>query len=111
MSAFGVIIDWLSSFWGFIEKALLWILDGFILLLQFVVYTILDGLFLVVETALAAIDVSAIVFNYAASWSALPTQLVWLINAVGLPQCFAILGAAYIIRLTLNVIPATFTRV
>ena len=79
--------------------------------MQFVAYTILDGLFLVVETALAAIDVSSIVFNYAASWSALPTQLVWLINASGLPQCFAILGAAYLIRLTLNVIPASLTRV
>ena len=111
MSAFGVIIDWLSSVWGFVEKGFTWILDGFILLLQFVAYTILDGLFLVVETALAAIDVSAIVFNYAASWSALPTQLVWLINAVGLPQCVAILGAAYLIRLTLNVIPASLTRV
>ena len=111
MSAFGVIIDWLSSVWGFVEKGFTWILDGFILLLQFVAYTILDGLFLVVETALAAIDVSAIVFNYAASWSALPTQLVWLINAVGLPQCMAILGAAYLIRLTLNVIPASLTRV
>ena len=111
MSAFGVIIDWLSSVWGFVEKGFSWILDGFILLLQFVAYTILDGLFLVVETALAAIDVSAIVFNYAASWSALPTQLVWLINAAGLPQCFAILGAAYLIRLTLNVIPASLTRV
>lgn len=111
MSAFAVIIDWLATVWGFVEKGFKWILDGFILLLQFVAYTILDGLFLVVETALAAIDVSAIVFNYAASWSALPTQLIWLINAAGLPQCFAILGAAYIIRLTLNVIPASLTRV
>lgn len=111
MSAFGVIVDWLSDVWGLVEKGFIWILDGFALLLQFVAYTILDGLFLVVETVLAAIDVSAIVFNYAASWSALPTQLVWLINAAGLPQCFAILGAAYLIRLTLNVIPASLTRV
>ena len=111
MSGFGVIIDWLRTFWHWIETGLKLILDGFILLLQFVVYTILDGLFLVVETALAAINVSSIVFNYAASWANLPTQLIWLINAVNLPQCFTILGAAYGIRLLLNVIPATFTRV
>jgi len=37
--------------------------------------------------------------------------LIWLINAVGLPQCFALLGAAYLIRLTLNLIPGVFTRV
>jgi len=111
MSGFGVIIDWLSSFWQWIETAIKWVLDGFITLLQFVFFTILDGLFLVVETALAAIDLSSILFNYAATWSSLPTQLIWLINAVGLPQCFALLGAAYLIRLTLNLIPSVFTRV
>jgi uncharacterized membrane protein YciS (DUF1049 family) len=96
---------------GLGETGFSWILDGVILLLQFVVFTVLDGLFLVVETTLGAINLSSVIFNYAASWSHLPTQLVWLINAVGLPQCFAILGAAYIIRLTLNLIPSVFTRV
>jgi len=111
MTGFGVIINWLSSFWHWIETGFKWVLDGFITLLQFVVFTILDGLFLVVETALAAVDLSSILFNYAATWSNLPQQLIWLINAVGLPQCFAILGAAYLIRLTLNLIPSVFTRV
>ena len=111
MSGFGVIIDWLATFWGWVETGFTWILDGVVMLLQFVVFTVLDGLFLVVETTLGAINLSAVVFNYAASWSNLPTQLVWLINAVGLPQCFAILGAAYLIRLTLNLIPSVFTMV
>lgn len=111
MSGFGVTIKWLATFWSWVETGFSWILDGVILLLQFVVFTVLDGLFLVVETTLGAINLSAVIFNYAASWSSLPTQLVWLINAVGLPQCFAILGAAYLIRLTLNLIPSVFTRV
>ena len=111
MSGFGVIIKWLTTFWSWVETGFSWILDGVVLLLQFVVFTLLDGLFLVVETVLGAINLSSVVFNYAAAWSNLPTQLVWLINAVGLPQCFTILGAAYIIRLTLNLIPSVFTRV
>lgn len=111
MSGFGVIIDWLRTFWSWVETGFLWILDGFIVLIQFVAFTLLDGLLTVIETALAAIDLSSVVFNYAAAWSSLPTQLVWLINAVGLPQCFTILGAAYLIRLTLNLIPSVFTRV
>ncbi|MGD9950068.1 MAG: DUF2523 family protein [Desulfobulbus sp.] len=78
---------------------------------QFVFFTIFDGLLTVIETTLAAINLSAVVFNYAAAWSHLPDQLIWLINAIGLPQCFAILGAAYLIRLTLNLIPSVFTRV
>jgi len=111
MSGFGVIIGWLRTFWEWVETGFTWILDGFIELLQFVVFTILDGLLSVVETALAAVDLSSVLFNYAAAWSHLPTQLIWLINAVGLPQCLTILGAAYLIRLTLNLIPSVFTRV
>ena len=111
MSGFGVIIDWLRTFWNWVVTGFTWILDGFILLLQFVAYTLLDGLLLVVEGTLSAIDLSSVIFNYAATWSNLPTQLVWLINAIGLPQCFAILGAAYLIRLTLNLIPSWATRV
>jgi hypothetical protein len=111
MSGFGVIIDWLRSFWSWVETGFTWILDGFITLLQFVVFTIFDGLLQVVETALNAIDFSSMVFNYAATWSHLPTQLIWLINAVGLPQCFAILGAAYLVRLLINLIPSWATRV
>lgn len=111
MSGFAVIISWLRTFWHWVETGFSWILDGFILLFQFIFFTIFDGLLTVIETALAGIDLSSVLFNYAAAWSHLPTQLVWLINAIGLPQCFTILGAAYLIRLTLNLIPSVFTRV
>ncbi len=111
MSGFSVIISWLRTFWSWVETGFTWVLDGLILLAQFVFFTIFDGLLTVIETTLAAINLSAVVFNYAAAWSHLPDQLIWLINAIGLPQCFAILGAAYLIRLTLNLIPSVFTRV
>ena len=111
MSGFATIISWLRTFWSWVETVITWTLNGFILLVQFVFFTIFDGLLTVIETALAAIDLSSVLFNYAATWSNLPTQLIWLINAVGLPQCFTILGAAYLIRLTLNLIPSVFTRV
>nr|WP_321467338.1 hypothetical protein [uncultured Desulfobulbus sp.] len=111
MSFFAVLIDWCRAFWTWCVVGFTWVLDGFILLVQFVFFTIFDGLLTVIETTLAAIDLSAVVFNYAAAWSNLPDQLVWLINAVGLPQCFTILGAAYLLRLTLNLIPSIFTRV
>ncbi|MGD9817146.1 MAG: hypothetical protein AB7V04_00455 [Desulfomonilaceae bacterium] len=111
MSGFGVLIDWLRTFWTWVETGFTWILDGFILLVQFVFFTIFDGLLTVIETTLAVIDLSSVVFNYAAAWSNMPTQLIWLITAVGLPQCFTILGAAYLIRLTLNLIPSWATRV
>jgi hypothetical protein len=111
MSFFQTVVNWLTNFFAWMEQAFLWVLDGLAVILQFVVFTILDGLFLVVESIIAAIDLSAVVFNYAAAWSHLPDQLIWLINALGLPQCFTILGSAYLIRLLLNLIPSVFTRV
>ncbi|MDR2549468.1 MAG: hypothetical protein LBD10_04615 [Desulfobulbus sp.] len=111
MSGFSALFQWLATFWDWVLTFFKWALDGLLLLLQFLVFTILDGLFTIVETTLAAINLSSVLFNYAASWSSLPPQLVWLINAAGLPQCFALLGAAYMIRLTLNLIPSVFTRV
>ena len=111
MSGFAAIIEWLGKFWDWVLTAIQWVLSGLIVLVQFVFFTIFDGLLTVIETTLAAIDLSSVIFNYAAAWSNIPTQLVWLINAVGLPQCFTILGAAYLIRLTLNLIPSVFTRV
>lgn len=111
MSFFAVLIDWLSSFWDSLVASFLWLLDAVLVLLQFVFFTILDGFLSVIETMVSAIDFSAVLFNYAASWSALPSQLIYLINAVGLPQCFAMLGGAYAIRLTLNLIPSWATRV
>ncbi len=111
MSFFQTVVNWLTNFFAWVEQAFLWVLDGLAVILQFVAFTILDGLFLVVESIIAAIDLSAVVFNYAAAWSHLPDQLIWLINALGLPQCFTILGSAYLIRLLLNLIPSVFTRV
>jgi len=76
-----------------------------------VFFIIFDGLLTIIETFFAALDFSSVVFNYSASWANLPDQLVWLINAVGLPQCLTLLGAAYMIRLSLNIIPSWATRV
>jgi len=111
MSFFDTLFGWLSTFWHWVETAAKWCLDGIITLLQFALFTILDGLFSVLEAFLASINLSSVLFNYAASWSSLPPQLIWLINAVGLPQCCALLGTAYMIRLTLNLVPGVFTRV
>lgn len=105
------IIEWAKKFWGYVADFGTWILEGCVLLLQFVFYTLIDGIFVVIESFLAMLDFSAILFNYASTWSGLPPQLVWLITAAGLPQAFALLGGAWVLRLLLNLIPAALTRV
>lgn len=111
MSGFAVIIEWLRSFWQWVQTAFTWLIDGILYGFEFVAFTLLDGVLSIIEALIAAIDLSAVAFNYAAAWSSLPSQLVWFITALGLPQCFTMLGAAYIIRLTLNLIPSWATRV
>ncbi|WP_319548099.1 DUF2523 family protein [Desulfogranum marinum] len=102
---------WLSGFWEAIYTGFSWIMDGLLLALEFVFFSIVDGFFTVVETFFATLDLSAVAFNYAAQWSSLPDQVVWLISGVGLPQCLTMLGGAYALRLVLNLIPSVLTRV
>ncbi len=110
-SWFTPVFNWLKKFWEWIETALDWLLDGLILLLKFVAFTLIDGLLTVIEGAINLIDFSAMAFSHAANWANLPDQAIWLIASLGLPQCIAMLGGAYLIRLTLNLIPSWATRV
>lgn len=105
------IFAWIGAFWGYILDAAIWLLDGFLLLLQFVFYCIFDGLLSVVEAFFSTLDLSAVAFSYAAQWSSLPPQTIWLVNQMALPQCVSLLLGAYGIRLLLNLIPGMFTRV
>lgn len=111
INSLNAIYAWFANFWQLIKDTCKWILDGLILLLQFVFFTIFDGLLTVIESIITCFDLSSLAFNYAANWANLPDQAVWLITALGLPQCITMLGAAYLVRLTLNLIPASLTRV
>jgi hypothetical protein len=104
-------LAWVGAFWGYILDAATWVLDGFLLILQFVFFCIFDGLLIVVESFFSSLDLSAVAFSYAAQWSSLPPQTIWLVNQMALPQCVSLLFGAYAIRLILNLIPSVFTRV
>lgn len=111
MSGFAVLFQWLGTFWDWVQTGFTWILDGVVLVLQFIVFTILDGVLSVIEVLFAGVNLSSVIFNYASAWAGLPPLLIWLITESGLPVCFAMLGAAYLIRLTLNLVPSWATRV
>ena len=111
MSGFAALFQWLADFWDIFKEAFIWIFDSLLGVVQFIAFTIIDGLLSVLETLISAVDFSSVAFNYAAHWSALPSQLIWLIDKAGLPQCLTLLGSAYLIRLTLNLIPSWATRV
>lgn len=100
-----------NALMGYIGSVVRWALDGFLWVIGKALFIIFDGLLTTVSAIFGAIDLSAFVSSYALNWAGLPTQMIWLINSVAIPQGVTILLAAVLIRMTLNLIPAAFTRI
>lgn len=87
------------------------VMDLFANIIWGLLYLIQEGFLTLIEAIVGAIDVGSHVTSIAAQWGVLPDVMVYLINAVGIPQALSVIGWAYGIRFILNLIPATFTRV
>lgn len=103
--------DFINTCWVSLQEVLSWMLDGIIFLLEHIFFLILDGFLLVIESLFTLIDFSTVVFSSIAQWSSMPTQLIWLINQLALPQCLALVVSALTIRVLLNLIPTWATRI
>ncbi len=96
---------------AFFVAILKWCLDGVLFVLKSALYYAFDGLLTAIQTIFTAIDVGSFAVSYAAKWSDLPPQLIYFIDAIGIPQCVVMLAGAMSIRMLINLIPAEFTRV
>lgn len=107
--------DWLLSFvnkfWIAIKDTVVWLVDGIVYACKLFLYGVADGFFTLITGLIQAIDCSALVTAMAADYSLLPTQLVWLINAICLSQGLSVIVIGIMIRMSLNLIPAVFTRI
>ena len=100
-----------NSLFTFLRDSFTWLLDGALWLLLKGLFLPFDGLLTVISVAFNSINVSSFVASYAMNWAGLPPQMIWLVNAVAIPQGITILIAAIGIRMALNLIPAAFTRI
>jgi len=89
----------------------LWLLGLLYEALLSVCYWIFDKLCDLVEWILSGIDFSLTLFQNAISWSGVPGEVIWLCNQIGVDDGLLMISTALIIRLTLNIIPASLTRV
>jgi len=105
------IMSFINGFFSTIQTLLGWVLDGLMYVLKTILYFPFDGVLTAVESIIAALDFSSFATSTAASWTGMPPQLLYLVNAIGIPQGLAILASAYILRITLNLIPASLTRI
>lgn len=100
-----------KALFDFITNIATWCLDGILFILGKAFFLPFDGLLTVISTLFKAIDLSTFLASYAMDWAGMPSQLIWLVNAVGIPQGVVILTGAIGIRMALNLIPAAFTRI
>lgn len=111
LSVLKAILDFLNGFISIMLNLLTWLLKGLLWVLTKIIYFTLDGFFSVIIAFVNGIDLSGVMPYIQSSWGMLPAQIIWLANAIGLPQGLGILGSAYLIRMLLNLIPAAFTRI
>lgn len=107
------LIDFAMAFWDQAQEIITWSMWDFaVYILSNLFYFILDGCLTVVENIITSIDFTVLTENSAfADWASLPVQILYVLGKLNFPAALALLSAAYLIRLTLNLIPATFTRV
>ena len=99
-----------ASIWTSLKTVLTWLIDGIKYVSLSVLYYIYDGLLTVVQSIIGSLDVGTLVTSTAGVWAGLSPQSIWLINATGVPTGLSIILYAIIIRKTLDLIPAVFTR-
>lgn len=100
-----------SALFEFFTGLFTWALDGILWLLGKFFFLPFDGILTVVSGLFNAIDLSSFLASYAMNWAGLPPQMIWMVNAVGVPQGITILTACIGIRMAINLIPAAFTRI
>lgn len=103
------IINW-TDLLDILFAPFMWALNGIILAVGYVLYYIYDGLLTTIGTTIAGLDLSSVGFNFLSELTALPSPLLYLLNAVAFPQCLTIISGAYGIRQALNLIPNSVTR-
>jgi len=106
------IIDFCDGFWDGLLFVKDWILDGLFYILTEILFFIFDAFCSAVETIINAIDFAQVTALHSfGNWDILPAQIIYILSKLNIAQCLTMLAAASLIRLTLNLIPAAFTRV
>ncbi len=118
------IIEWLGKFWDVLYNFFYWIVSAFLVLLKWLLtglltvmitifgeifFFIADGFLTIVEGFFSTLDLSSLALI--SFGSNLNEQLVWFSVQLGLAQCISLLASALTIRLLLNFIPASLTRI
>lgn len=102
--------EFLNSFWQYLIGVIGDLLSTLFNVVAWVLYIIFDGFLATTYAYFDALDFSSVAFSMAAEMSSLPDQLIWLVNALTIPQCLTVVAQAMLLRVVMNLIPAAITR-
>ena len=111
MDTLNTIWQWIINFWSGLYNVGKWLLDGVVTVLMVIVKLLFDGLLTVVYGIVAGLDFGTLLTQTAASWGLLNDNVAWFVVQLGVSTGLSILGYAFVIRLTLNLIPGVLTRI
>jgi hypothetical protein len=105
------ILGWLNSCFSWLYTLFGWMLDGLLEVLNFFLYTFVDGILTIVLTFINSLNFASLLFNMATYWGLMPSQGLYLVDQLGITTGLSMLGVAYTIRVMLNFVPSIFTRI
>ena len=99
------------AFVAFFRQLGIWLLDGILYLVKFLLYTLVDGILTIITAFFQGLELVNSAGSFVADWSGLPPQMGYLIGHTGIPACITLVMAAITIRVLINLIPSWATRV
>lgn len=105
------VLDFINSFVTIFYNILTWVLDSLSSLFLSFFQILWDGFLAIVYGLVSTLSLGSLLTDVAASWGLLDANTHYLVSISGLPEGCSLIGVAYGVRLLLNLIPASLTRV
>ena len=102
--------SFVTGFWTVVSTLANWLLNGALYVIKSALYYVFDGLLTIIYTIVNGLSFTSLTINAAANWASLPPQALYLLNQLAISQCISMIISAIVIRMTINLIPAEFTR-
>ena len=101
----------LTNLLEYLKAFFYWLLTPLFDFIKFIAYYFYDKLCSLAEFCVSAISLPGELVTGFFNWAGLPDQLLYILNAIGLPTILTMLAGAYGVRFLLNLIPSWLTRV
>lgn len=105
------ILSWLNQCFTWLYQAFTWVLNGCVEVLNFFIFSVVDGFLTVALTFINSLNFAGLAFDLAGYYGLIPETGLYLISQLGIPQGLSMLGLAVGIRMALNLIPSVITRI